>query len=90
MHLLSLHIVSFPRNFKIREMFNQFSQLLKIETELLPKDGTTISSNLKNICAQSIVVNKNILWFIEDIKDYSKSRQAILVLIIMILDVFVA
>ena len=90
MHLLSLHIVSFPRNFKIRAIFNQFSQLLKIEMESLPKDGTTISSDLKNICAQSIVVNKNILWFIEDIKDYSKSRQAILVLIIMILDVFVA
>ena len=90
MHLLSLPTVSFPRNFKIRAIFNQFSQLLKIETELLPKDGTTISSNLKNICAQSILAYKNISWFIEDIKDFSKSRQAILVLIIMILDVFVA
>ena len=58
MHLLSLHIVSFPRNFKIREMFNQFSQLLKIEMELLPKGGTTISFNWKNICAQSILVYK--------------------------------
>ena len=90
MHLLSLPTVSFPRNFKIRSIFNQFSQLLKIETELLPKDGTTISSNLKNICARSILVYKDISCFIEDIKDYGKSRQAILVLIVMILDVFVA
>ena len=78
------------KSFKIWAIFNQFSQLLKIEVELLPKDGTTISSSLKNICAQSILVYENISWFIEDIKDYSKSRQAILVLIIMKLDVLVA